>query len=311
MSRQVTPLIAITRSLSRDGTLQRCQLLHCRRASSRQHIHSHSPLHAAQPGSSVKRDGNTSNVNILPDLSNHMRQLMRSVPHPVVVVTASDPATSTDDTESAFRGMTISSFNTVTLSPRPYVSFNVKLPSVTHSALTTSGTFLVHLLSSSSLGVHIADAFAKGSNTRGEAFRSLVQEKRDGLEVQVFAGKGTEGAPLLASDGVLKVLRCRMLPGKEVTVEDHVVIVAEVAGILSPPKNQSRTNDQEPQARPEEQQLSLLYGNQGYRQWGRALAHDSPQTRAEASDENIHDTPIHRTIGLNVRRGDENTSDSR
>ena len=61
---------------------------------------------------------------------------MRRVPYPVAIITATDPSGRPDT--SAFRGMTVSSFNTVTLSPRPVISFNVRRPSETLNALLAS-----------------------------------------------------------------------------------------------------------------------------------------------------------------------------
>ena len=225
---------------------------------------------------------------------------MRNVPHPVVVVTASDPANSKDQVESAFRGMTISSFNTVTLSPRPYVSFNVKVPSATHSAISRSGFFLVHILSASSSGASIADAFARGANTNGEAFRDIASKATNASNVQIFAGKGTQGAPLLAGDGVSRVLRCKTTPEKQLTVEDHVVLIAEVISIVSSPRSSKDTRESRTQDEELGQPTALLYGNQAYRRWGTAFeAKNSKGTKPETTSD------IHKTLGLNVRRGDE------
>ena len=250
---------------------------------------------------------NTSNLNILPNLSAHMRQLMRLVPHPVVVITAATPSPLPSDAtshheaplESTFRGMTVSSFNSVALSPTPLVSFNIRLPSATYAAMTESGTFLAHLLVGSTAGAHIANALTKGNNGQGEAFRDLAVGERTREAVQIFAGRGTQGAPLIAGEGVLQALRCRPLPGKEISVEDHRVLVAEVLGIVSAPS--ARGRDEEQRGNVLEGSLGLVYGDRRYRAVGPSMSLDADVRRSEEDS----GANMQRTIGLNVRRGDE------
>ncbi|RMZ91866.1 hypothetical protein DV736_g886, partial [Chaetothyriales sp. CBS 134916] len=81
---------------------------------------------------------------------------MRSVPHPVAIITSTSTYTTpTSDSNSSasagtsldlFRGATVSSFNTVTLIPSPIVSFNITRHSSTFRAIQLSGMFNVHLL---------------------------------------------------------------------------------------------------------------------------------------------------------------------
>ena len=224
----------------------------------------------------------------------------------------------------------------------------MRLPSSTHTALTTTGTFLAHILAANTSGARIADAFAKPGGAEG-AFATLagVSTRRDGepggeekADVQVFTGASTGYAPLLgATDGVLRVLRCKVLPGAEVRVGDHVVLVAEVVGILDAPASASapsstsragaaggevmnglnymRGRDRgdgvgEDKSRSEKH--GLVYMDRGYRRVDSevdlieqkeevgekdGLEHASTSSDATASEQ------IHRTIGLNVRRGDE------
>lgn len=88
---------------------------------------------------------------------------MREVPYPVAIITSTDP-TGPPDT-SSFRGMTVSSFNTVTLSPHPVISFNVRRPSETLNALLASRRFLVHLLAPGPDTAILARDFSKGNAT--------------------------------------------------------------------------------------------------------------------------------------------------
>lgn len=233
---------------------------------------------------------------------------MRKIAHPVVVITTADTSasnpTETASTprpiESTFRGMTVSSFNTVTLDPVPLVSFNVRTPSATHTAMSSSGTFLAHFLLSSPEGARIANAFAKGGNAQGEAFQELVTGDMTG-EIDMYAGKGTQGAPLLAGRGVLQVLRCRVLDGKEVVVGDHRVLVAEVLGILAQPGRKDGGGGGGGGGG-----VGLVYGDQRYRYLGDGIDVDGGRTRD--STEGNDAASVQRTMGLNIRRGDETGS---
>ncbi|KAL5340806.1 flavin reductase like domain-containing protein [Aspergillus crustosus] len=102
-------------------------------------------------------------------LSTQVRLLMRRVPYPVAIITSTDPnppSSSSSPPASNFRGMTVSSFNTVTLTPKPVISFNVRRPSETLNALLKSGRFLVHLLSPGQGAAALASDFAKGNWSR-------------------------------------------------------------------------------------------------------------------------------------------------
>lgn len=224
-----------------------------------------------------------------------MRQLMRRIPHPVVVITAASPglAPTTTSLESTFRGMTVSSFNTVTLSPTPLVSFNVRVPSATHAALASSRGFLVHLLSASRAGARIADAFTRGNTADGRAFRYLVTGEGSEDDVQVLVGRGTQEAPLIAGTGVMQVLRCNLVEGKEIEVGDHRILVAEVVGIVPVPGVKRKGEG-------ESDTMGLIYGEGRYRNNGESL---TLRTEGEGWEENSG--PVRPTQGLNVRRGDE------
>jgi len=69
---------------------------------------------------------------------------------------------------------------------------------------------------------------------RNEAFRVLRYGK-DGSR------GGKAGLPLLAAEGVMKVLRCEVLEdggktGGLVEVGDHVLVLGKVVGIVEPPR---------------------------------------------------------------------------
>lgn len=241
---------------------------------------------------------------------------MRRVPHPVVVVTSTDTSecspghdtASADDTsrppsdlESCFRGMTVSSFNTVSLSPQPLVSLNVRLPSATYAALAHSRTFLAHILAASPEGARIADAFAKGNSGSSQAFAELAREARGSFKV--FAGSSMQWAPLLSGLGVLRVLRCIALPGKEIVVGDHVVLVGQVVGIL-----EGKETGGGPRHGANKENDGLVYVDQGYCAVGERIdPHAAPPLPSESNALGVEDAkvPFLRTLGMNIRRGDE------
>lgn len=244
-------------------------------------------------------------------LSNRVRDVMRRVPHPVAVITSclvpyvdpsSEPAHAPPDLESRFRGMTVSSFNTVSLHPQPLVSLNVRLPSATYDAIIKSRTFLAHILSSSVAGARVADTFAKGNNGTPQAFETLVRD--DQSRVTVLAGSQMQWAPLLSGEGVLRVLRCVTLPGKEILVGDHVVLIGEVAGVLEGKEAGGR-----PRIAAVKEDVSLVYADQMYCSTGEKIDPEIPlnsKIAAKPQGEDMrHSGPFVRTLGMTVRRGDE------
>ncbi|KAF3345109.1 hypothetical protein VdG2_06722 [Verticillium dahliae VDG2] len=132
-------------------------------------------------------------------LSEQLRGLMRLLPHSVVVCTATNPADNTP------RAMTMSSLTSLTLHPTPLVTFNVATPSRTLTAVKGARRFN-HVFSG--LG---RDGPAVTADMRGEA-------------------------PVLRGEGVLYVLRCRVLDDAPaqglVRVRDHVIVVGEVVEIV-------------------------------------------------------------------------------
>ncbi|KAJ1715552.1 oxidoreductase [Aspergillus flavus] len=173
-------------------------------------------------------------------LSDQVRLLMRRVPYPVAIITATDPH---EPVDKAFRGMTVSSFNTVTLNPEPAISFNVRRPSETLSALQSSKRFLVHLLAPGQTTATLARDFSKGNHNL-----SIASGKGD-FEFVPHTSTSREGAPtrplpLLrrkkaadAPEGdslsdIPFVFECQLHP-KEIEVNDHTIVVGTVLKVLS------------------------------------------------------------------------------
>lgn len=185
---------------------------------------------------------------------------MRHVPHPVAIITSTDPSVSAD---RASKGMTVSSFNTVTLYPEPVVSFNVKRPSETLNALTRSGRFLVHLLAPTKAAAKLARDFSRGNTnlaigkgsplgefefvsysppSGGEAeaeVRSrydhddtsdVVASRTDNIPLPILRKRGANAehtTPAKEDEDFLFVLECTYLP-QEINVHDHTIVLGTV-----------------------------------------------------------------------------------
>lgn len=82
-------------------------------------------------------------------VSTAYRDLMRRMPQPVVVITASDvPTEASAQTHgvAGVCGMTASSFASLSMHPRPLVCFNIRTPSRTNDRIAETGSFVAHIL---------------------------------------------------------------------------------------------------------------------------------------------------------------------
>ena len=121
----------------------------------------------------------------------------------------------------------------------------------------------------------------------------------------MLSGRSTQGAPLIAGNGVIQALRCRILEGKEIDVEDHKVLVAEVLGIVNAPEMRRGQGGSVQDA---EGSLGLSYGGRRYRSVGAEIAFNEEQDAGPESAHAGEQEPVHRTMGMNIRRGDEQSS---
>ena len=168
---------------------------------------------------------------------------MRRVPYPVAIITATDPH---GPVEKAYRGMTVSSFSTVTLNPEPVLSFNVKRPSETLSALLSSGRFLVHLLAPAKRTAALARDFAKGNHNlsilsgHGDfGFVAHGPTRVDGYNIN----NDSRPLPLLRrrnTDGVTVgqehvdfpfVFECRLHP-HQMEVYEHTIVLGHIVDTI-------------------------------------------------------------------------------
>ncbi|KAJ5631114.1 uncharacterized protein N7484_011214 [Penicillium longicatenatum] len=214
---------------------------------SRRNITSASALNAqeAQP-TPTNEQAQSSKTNTPPknssasSISEHVRLLMRQVPYPVAIITATDPSGASDT--SSFRGMTVSSFNTVTLTPNPVISFNVRRPSETLNALLTSQRFLVHLLAPGPATATLARDFSKGNTTLASilnghgdfefsALPACPGGQNSGSVRPLPILRRRDGPNELTKDGGNAdfpfVLECTLHPQK-IDVQDHSIVLGTV-----------------------------------------------------------------------------------
>lgn len=220
-----------------------------------------------------------------------LRRLMRGLPSSVVVLTTSaNPpggnGAAKHSPEHHYRGMTLSSFTSLSLSP-PLITFNIRAPSRTLSALKQSGVFLIHLLEANREGATVADSFTKGNSDGievGETFRSgggSFQVENTILDLQENGGITSNnnglGLPKLVGKGVKRVLACelhRQPPTIEqgisdgfIEVGEHVLVVAKVVSILS---------EEKPEQAESNVNYGLSYVDGRYRAVGETImAHDT------------------------------------
>ncbi|KAK4240154.1 flavin reductase like domain-containing protein [Achaetomium macrosporum] len=168
-----------------------------------------------------------------PPLSEQFRSVMRLLTHPAVVCTTTSPGPAPGSPPIP-RAMTMSSLTSLALSPTPVVTFNIAVPSRTFDAVAASRRFNIHALADDAAGARVADWLA-GGNAGG---REVLERLRAEGGVEVELGEQEGDAPVLKGDGVLYVLRCRLLedadaaPGGFVRVRDHVIVLGEVLEIV-------------------------------------------------------------------------------
>ncbi|KAA8568839.1 hypothetical protein EYC84_007819 [Monilinia fructicola] len=170
-----------TRPFQRNA-VSRCIHLHSRRNSSLSHPSSIPNNNIESTATSIDSSSKVSNEPPkLKLLSHEVRKVMRHVPHAVVVLTTPylhpdnlihDPSRKTFHAA----GMTLSSFTTLTLSPDPIITFNIKRPSRTLDALKATQhpdtialvpsererRFHIHILQCNPAGAKIANHFSRG-----------------------------------------------------------------------------------------------------------------------------------------------------
>lgn len=174
-----------------------------------------------------------------------LRECMRSIRYPVAIITSTDTAIDSNGGLESWRGLTVSSFTTVSMSPRPMVSFNVHEKSSTLEAIHNSGMFAVHLLSNTSEAVEIASRFAKPM-VKDQFKQDLVGQSiyaENAIPWNISGGAETQMdsrhlPPRLqwtyseGRDAVMLQILCKAERDLNVKVGDHVVVFGEVQHVL-------------------------------------------------------------------------------
>ncbi|KKA28197.1 hypothetical protein TD95_003317 [Thielaviopsis punctulata] len=189
-----------------------------------------SSAHAPAPLTTAQGIAPQSPPGAAPDtLSDQLRHLMRRLSHSVVVCTSSQASAN----GPRHRAMTMSSFTSLALAPRPLVTFNVKAPSSTLDAIIASRTFNIHVLSADAQGARVAEWFTRG-NVQADPFSGL-HALGDGWTCVHARGE----PPALQGDGILSRVRCRVLCDGDghdkgiVRISDHVIILGEVQEVFA------------------------------------------------------------------------------
>ncbi|KAI1632726.1 flavin reductase like domain-containing protein [Biscogniauxia mediterranea] len=129
-----------------------------------------------------------------------MRDVMRRLPHPVVVITTLDhvyhhhhhhhqPPNGKESLPPPIpRAMTVSSFTSLTIEPVPHVTFNVTLPSRTHRALEACGAFNAHILEGNDHGATVADRFTRGNHPPPADEKEQEEEEEEECGLGILAG---------------------------------------------------------------------------------------------------------------------------
>ncbi|SMR60690.1 unnamed protein product [Zymoseptoria tritici ST99CH_1A5] len=206
----------------------------------------------------------------------HVRAAMRSLSHPVVVITSALPAPGDfpGTGEIRFRrhrGVTVSSFTTVALSPEPIISFNLKVPSSSWEAIRKSEKMQIHLLAASPRGAAIAHAFTQPYEQPHGAFDAVRK-----LGVTVMSKSSATPPWLSDTHGDINyVLKAKTLAEKCVEVGDHVIVVATVTRVQKYPASlRTLTN---PEGQEPDEFDGLAYASGGYRRRGASI----PQSKDE------------------------------
>ncbi|KAI9492347.1 flavin reductase like domain-containing protein [Zychaea mexicana] len=152
-------------------------------------------------------------------VADEVRQVMRRVPQPVVVVTTSDGRNKQnmnngDSSSSTIqrRGVTVSSFTPICLHPEPIVSFCVRVPSRASELLHSSGGMIVNVLSHE----QVQQSIAFSAPNKTDQFKDIP-----------FYDDPTTGLPVLM--GTLGSMHCEVAQVLE--LGDHELWITKVVKV--------------------------------------------------------------------------------
>ncbi|CAD6442678.1 082cc859-216f-45ff-a187-a13dc18ec370 [Sclerotinia trifoliorum] len=221
-----------TRSF-RQNAFSKCIHQHSRKNSSLSDPSPSLPTGAIEP-TNIPKDTPADSQPRPPELENlalELRQVMRHVVHSVVVLTTPHRTTASGGSIQA-AAMTLSSFTTLTLSPEPIVTFNIKRPSRTLDALKAivhpdtlptkhpkDNYFHIHILECSTPAAQIATHFSRGGPISSEDLALIYPKTRTADHT---------------SRGIKRTLECEILQdgnGGFIDVGDHTLVFGKVINI--------------------------------------------------------------------------------
>ncbi|NJR31349.1 flavin reductase family protein [bacterium] len=161
-----------------------------------------------------------------------MRKTLGKTAKSAVIVTTRDK----EDTLHPAKGLTVSSFTSVSFYPEIIVSLNLRERSTSLDAIQQSNIFHVHIMKANEQAVEMVSRFACGPRAASGAFkvqrtlatRHAARSERN-VEHLLPPFLGGLAGPL---DGVASRITCKYMPDKTVEVGDHVVIFGVVQNVV-------------------------------------------------------------------------------
>ncbi|KAI0490991.1 hypothetical protein F4859DRAFT_30559 [Xylaria cf. heliscus] len=136
------------------------------------------------------------------DLCDSVIATMAKLPHPAVVITTLDRTYNAQAAAGVpveamrhpiARGITVSSFTSLCIRPRPHVMFNMTLPSTMYEALVACKDFNVHVLTPDKHGARVASVFSRGNRLPVGETKNLKYAFDIDADLGVFVGLNDKG----------------------------------------------------------------------------------------------------------------------
>ncbi|KAI5960622.1 uncharacterized protein KGF55_004515 [Candida pseudojiufengensis] len=193
-------------------------------------------------------------------ISDSFRLTMSKIASQAMILTSS----TTKEEISQLHGMTLSSCVSLSVYPKPYISFNLHLPSYTSTSLKQSKYCAIHLMSPTTKATEMAKIFARGNkspkleeNEDGEIFHEMTTPFNEisNMDYEFFKlPENREVEIPILKNGVETIMICKT--DKCFPVHDHEIWVIEVLKILN------FSNDKTG---------GLLYYNRGFHKIGKII----------------------------------------
>ncbi|KAK5113475.1 hypothetical protein LTR62_003344 [Meristemomyces frigidus] len=219
------------------------------------------------------------------ELRVNMRAVARPLTQPVVLITSrmsaragADKGPREANSIDHCRGVTVSSFNTVTLQPKPVITFNLKVPSRTWDAMVDSGQLSVYIMAATPSAAAITHIFTQPHSDPADPFYRLRDR---GVDVKLTADPSMPPRIVAADGAVLARVDATLLKDKCVWVGDHVVVLAKVHYVTLPAFEPKVISDKEERWRNLEGSAGLAYSRQSYRGLGDVIELPDQAEKAE------------------------------